>query len=38
MEKAFRNPYLQRPWMTEKGGAAAAAGGGNLGIKGVIAG
>ncbi|KAK7863545.1 hypothetical protein R5R35_011172 [Gryllus longicercus] len=32
----FRNPFL-RPWMKDAG-AAAAAGGGNMGIKGIIAG
>lgn len=34
---AFVSPYRGRPWMTNSG-AAAAAGGGNQGIKGIIAG
>lgn len=33
---AFRSPFL-RPWMTQSG-AAAAGGGGNMGLKGIIAG
>jgi hypothetical protein len=31
------NPFLQRPWMTNNS-AAAGAGGGNKGVKGIIAG
>lgn len=31
------NPFGQRPWLKDNG-AAAAAGGGNMGVKGIIAG
>ncbi len=34
----FRNPFVNRPWMSKNGGAAAATASGNLGLKGVIAG
>lgn len=33
----FLNPYYQRPWL-QQNGAAAPAGGGNKGVKGIIAG
>lgn len=32
------NPFTQRPWMEQTGGAAAAAGPGNTGLKGIVAG
>jgi len=38
MDKSFKNPYLHRPWLAKQSAAAAPAGGGNLGLKGVIAG
>lgn len=33
----FNNPFGKRPWLKDNG-AAAAAGGGNMGLKGIIAG
>lgn len=34
---AFRSPFHHRPWMNQSG-AAAAGGGGNIGLKGIVAG
>lgn len=38
MQPNFKNPFCTRPWLAQHGAAAPSGGGGNKGVKGVVAG